>query len=264
MPILTLPTSKKRPEIKTYSGRKLKTYISSETTEKLKSFSKTAEGSLFSTLISTWNILFYQYTQEHDFIVATPSAGRFHSDLENQIGFYANTLVLRNQLDPEADFITTYNTINDNTLAALNHQNYPFDELIENVGIKRDTSRNAIFDVMISLQSSNENPTATQQAKKEESIIDLGDCYSKFDIEVNFYEEDGQLALVIDYNKDVYENSMIHKMLQHYKMLVHELLQNPHQKIKNISLLSAEEKQLFFVKGALGRTTRLSKVVKTH
>ncbi len=244
LPVLNLPTNKKRPAIKTYVGNRLKTRLSNEVLQNIKSFTQDQEGSIFSTVVAIWKILFYQYTQEKDFIIATPSAGRFHSDLEDQIGFYVNTLVLRNEIDPEKNFISNYQKIKDNTLAAINHQVYPFDALVEDASIKRDTSRSAIFDVMIAFQNIGKNIDSEIEIKDNETIEELGPCYAKFDIEINLYEEYGQLVVLIEYNKDVYENEMIKQMLQHFKTLASALLETPHEKVKNVSILTPEEKHL--------------------
>ncbi len=243
VPTLSLPTTKKRPVSKTYNGKKLKTYLSKATYQELKSFSKLQEGSLFNTLITIWNIVFHKYTQEDDFVIGTPSAGRLHSELENQIGFYVNTLALRNTISPEANFISTYQQIKENTAKAVQHQVYPFDALVENITLKRDTSRNALFDVMISLQNiidRSEEVTRNDVLDITE-IIDEGSCYSKFDIEINFSEEEGHLALQLDYNVDVYDVETIERLLVHFKTITKVLLASPEKRIGSLQLITAED-----------------------
>ncbi|WP_299316052.1 condensation domain-containing protein, partial [uncultured Aquimarina sp.] len=127
LPLLDFPSYKARPQIKTYNGRKLSTYISSDITGDLNTYCQEQGGSLFMGLLAVWNILCYKYTAQKDIIIGTPVAGRNHSSLEDQIGFYVNTLPLRNQIDPEESFDTFYRKIKDNTLKSYGHQEYPFD-----------------------------------------------------------------------------------------------------------------------------------------
>jgi amino acid adenylation domain-containing protein len=104
LPILELPTTKIRPLLKTNKGYSLGTYLSKEISQKLKSYSQQNGGSLFIGLVASLNALFYRYTAEEDFIIGSPVAGRDHVDLEDQIGFYVNTLILRNEVKGEENF----------------------------------------------------------------------------------------------------------------------------------------------------------------
>ena len=107
-------------------------------------------------LLASWNIMMYHYTAQKDMIIGTPIAGRDHSDLEDQIGFYINTLALRNEINPEESFNAFYEIIKRNMLQSYSHQMYPFDRLVEELDLRRDTSRSAVFDVMITLQNNGE------------------------------------------------------------------------------------------------------------
>ncbi|MFP7658461.1 condensation domain-containing protein [Chryseobacterium proteolyticum] len=104
LPTINLPAKNKRPLIKGNKGKRLGTYISKETSQKLKQFCQEKGGSLFMGLLSSLNAVFYKYTGQNDLIIGTPIAGRDHLDLENQIGFYVNTLALRNNVNPNESF----------------------------------------------------------------------------------------------------------------------------------------------------------------
>jgi len=141
IPAMDLPGQKIRPQVKTNNGRTLRTVLSESETTTLITFGQEQGGSLFMTLLAVWNILLYRYTGQKDIIIGTPISGRNNSQLENQIGFFLNTLVLRNKLDSKDSFIDFYKKIKINTVEAYQHVQYPFDRLVEDLELERNASR---------------------------------------------------------------------------------------------------------------------------
>lgn len=243
LPLLDLPIDKQRPRIKTNNGRNLSTFIDVELNTKLKDFSRSNNGSLFMTLLAGWNVLMYRYTGQKDIVIGTPIAGREHADLQNQIGFYVNTLALRNQIIPAESFIEFYRQLKENTLKSYKHQMYPFDQLVEDLNVQRDTSRNPIFDIFFILQNNSETPNSAQLNEVEyDEISDKGFKTSQFDIDITFYDQGNYLSIELVYNPDVYEGEMVKNLLRHYKQLLHVILENPEGKIAEYDFLSASEK----------------------
>jgi amino acid adenylation domain-containing protein len=248
LPVLDLPSSKFRPRVKSYNGYGLITYIDLETVSKLKRYSQKNGGSLFISLLSVWNVLMYRYTSQKDIITGTPVAGRDHADLEDQIGFYVNTLALRCRIDPEKSFDEFYKEISNDILDAFSHQMYPFDRLVEELKLQRDTSRSAVFDVMLTLQNATRSVQRTGiNSGKSGEIIDLGPSSAKFDIDMSFKEENENLSLHIVYNTDVYEKDEIIRLIQHYKNLLNILPDHKETKLDRIDFLSIEEKDQLLI-----------------
>ncbi len=248
LPLIDLPTSKKRPVVKTNNGAALETYLSKEVSIGLKDFSVRNGGTLFMGLLASLKVLFYRYTGQDDIIIGSPVAGREHQDLENQIGFYVNTLALRNQLNAEDSFEEFFENVKNRTLEAYSHQMYPFDRLVEEVDLKRDTSRGAIFDVMMVLQ----NTRAADEAIEihENLINDIRETESKtskFDLLFNIKEVGNHLSFKIEYNTDVYDWELIKKFMVHYKSLLSKLLESPNEGIGSIAYLCKEEREKILV-----------------
>ncbi|SKA48469.1 Non-ribosomal peptide synthetase component F, partial [Chitinophaga eiseniae] len=243
LPELSLPGSKSRPAVKTFSGRRCRTCLSPELTAQLRSFTRAEGGSLFMTLLAAWKVLLYRYTGEQDIIIGTPAAGRNHADLENQIGFYVNTLPLRNKVNGQSSFEAFVRQLRTNTLQAYTHQAYPFDDILQDVGVRRNTSRSAIFDVMVALQNIGEKNTGTATSAVVDTITDMGHCYAKFDMEINIYEEGEALSMVVDYNTDVFHEHQVKQLLNHFKQLTSIMLERPGLPIDTIDFLTAAEKE---------------------
>jgi polyketide synthase PksJ len=248
LPRLDFPRVKIRPKNKTYNGETLSTYINSELTTKLRSFCQTNNGSLYSGLLTVWNILSYKFTFQKDIIVASPIAGRDHEDLLHQIGYYANTLVFRNKVNPEQSFQLLFEQVSANVLASFEHQMYPFDLLVEDLNIHRSTDRNAIFDLMFSLQNLDENNEVLSLSAEEAETINVGNTtVSRFDLEVVFQEVDKSLYFSINYNTDIYDRQIIENIMKQFSQLLGYLNMNPEVPVGDICFLSASEKheQLF-------------------
>ena len=120
---------------------------------------------------------------------------------------------------------------------------YPFDRLVEELNLQRDTSRSAVFDVMLTLQNTGEKREGVELKGEElNQLVDHGDSVSKFDLDISFQEIGDYLSLHVLYNPDVYDRSMIEGLINHYKQLLHALLDSPKEKTSQIDYLSESEK----------------------
>ncbi len=248
LPLLDLPATKQRPNVKTYNGQGLATYLDKTTTAKLKGYIQDKGGSLFMGLLASWNVLMYRYTAQQDIIIGSPIAGREHADLEDQIGFYVNTLALRNQVDPQESFDGFYQALKEDTLKSYGHQMYPFDRLVEDLNLHRDTSRSAVFDVMLILQNNGEKSKGVELAEEAlNQTVDQGYRTSRFDLEITAEEMGDYLSLSLVFNPDVYEKAMVEGMIRHYKHLLNALLETPQAKLSQVDYLSEEEKHTLLV-----------------
>lgn len=243
LPNLNLPTFKERPQILTYNGGHYRTYLGKETTKKLKQFCKENGGSLFMLLLANWNVLFHRYLGQKDIIIGTLVAGRVHPNLEDQVGYYVNTLALRNKIEPENSFSSFYQKVKDKTLEAFEHQMYPFDNLLEELDVERDVSRTPIFDILLVLHNIKEREKEYIHLNKEQidNISYLGKTFSKFPLEIEFKELGDYVSFDIKFNTDIYEESFIKSCMRHYKKLINELLLTPQKKINKVEFLTEEE-----------------------
>ncbi|MGB3465634.1 MAG: condensation domain-containing protein, partial [Cyclobacteriaceae bacterium] len=245
LPVLDLPGSKKRPAIKTYSGRSMSTYMDKDITLRLNEYALSNGGSLFMSLLASWNVLMYRYTSQTDIIIGSPVSGREHSDLGDQIGFYVNSLSLRNEINPIKSFKEIFEAVKTNTLEAFAHQMYPFDRLVEELGLEHNKSRSAVFDIMLTVQNNGEGVATFELSDEEVGTIiqDADETTSKFDINVTFKEESGYLLFHVAYNPDVYEADMVEGMMRHFRSMIDEMLNDPEKPISEINYLSEGEKE---------------------
>jgi tyrocidine synthetase-3 len=242
LPILDLPSGHKRPLVKTYSGERMKIVLSKQLISDLKAKCNFLDGSLFNGFVTLWNILFYRYTGNEDIIIGTPVAGREHPDLSKQIGFYVNTVPLRNHIVPTDSFEVMFDKIKKRTLEAFSHQNYPFDQLVEIMQLPRNISRSPIFDVMLTMQDPVKSKTEFPEDKLG-VVKSCGTCIPKFDLDIYVEEINGYVSIDVDYNVNVYESHLIKRLLEHFQELLCSVLDQPQIPVSKLNLLYEEERK---------------------
>lgn len=245
VPILELPSQKERPTVKTFNGASLITTFDKHVLDGLNNIAKSIGGTLFMNLLACVNALLYRYTGQQDIVVGSPIAGRDHPDLENQIGFYVNTLALRTQFDGLGSYLELLEKIKELTLSAYEHQLYPYDELVEALKLPRNVSRNPLFDVMIVLQNSADQDAVFELNGLKTSYYEEAEYrIAQFDVNFVFSESGNGLNLLLKYNTDIYSNEQMIGLLSHLEKLMASVARDPKQSLAAIDILSKEDRHL--------------------
>jgi amino acid adenylation domain-containing protein len=150
---LELPTDHPRPARPTYRGTKLCFELPEALVSQLTRLSQTSGVTLQMTLLAAFQTLLSRYSGQHDIAVGVPVAGRSHADLEDLIGFFVNTIVLRTDLSADPTFQELLGRVRQVSLAAYDHQDLPFEKLVEELRPERQLSRSPLFQVMFQLQN---------------------------------------------------------------------------------------------------------------
>ncbi|PSL21502.1 non-ribosomal peptide synthetase [Chitinophaga ginsengisoli] len=242
LPVLELPADFPRPPVQRFEGGNYYHTIPAEVLGGLQSLVAGSQATLFMGLVTAVKSLLYRYTGQTDIVVGTPVAGREHPDLEDQIGLYVNTLVLRTTLTADEGFTSNLSAVRETALEAYANQEYPFNLLVEDIDINRDVSHSAIFDVMIVLRDADEEvPVRGTERRDEELDMHLGG--SKFDITFYFKQQSDGLQLQIEYNRELFTHARIKRMGQHLHQLMKAAVATPGTPISRLPYLSAEEQQ---------------------
>ncbi|MDH3600983.1 MAG: amino acid adenylation domain-containing protein, partial [Candidatus Tectomicrobia bacterium] len=239
IPVLNLPTDQPRPAHKTFNGATAEFHFDPRTTTELKRLSTETGVSLFMVLLAAVNVLAYRYTNQNDIIIGSPIAGRDHIDLEDQLGLYINTLAMRSRINGDETFAAFLQDVQRTTTTAYEHQNYPFDKLVDELELARDVSRSPLFDVMVSLQSTGRRTLTLPGGRA--TPYKLVSLASKFDLTFIFTEVDESLNLELEYNTDLFDNARMQRLWSHLIALLHDVISNPHYRINALTLLSPQE-----------------------
>lgn len=240
IPVLQLPEDYPRPVTQGYQGDVLRKTLPLSTLQALEQFSQSAGATLFMCLTAIVKVLLYRYSGQRDIWLGTLSAGRVHPSLDQQLGFYVNTLVLRDYLDDGIDFSTLLAKVRQTSTAAIEHELYPFDLLVEELAQGRDRSRSPLFDVLMVFE---EDPGALALGEMSATLEPVDWQTSKFDLSFGF--KAGQQGLVIDieYNTALYKAARIKRMLEHVACLIDSVLNDAGQAVDQLNMLPADEKQ---------------------
>jgi len=244
---LDLPTDFKRPAVLSSNGSTIKSNINKETLEELKKLSNSSGASLFMTLVAVVNSLLNRYTGKEDICIGSPIAGRVHADLEDQVGFYLNNLVLRTQFNETDSFNELLAKTKDVCLNAFEHQLYPFEQLIDELNLAQDRSRSPLFDVVVVLQNTDVS-TGTQNGTSTDADFsiqgyDSGYRVSTSDLRIEFTELYNGLEINIDYNTDLFKTETIERMIGQFKTLFSSVVNKPNESLHNLNYITADQKE---------------------
>ncbi|HVI44929.1 MAG TPA: amino acid adenylation domain-containing protein [Chitinophaga sp.] len=244
LPVLNLPTDMPRPSVKTYNGGSVFKTINPAVTGRLKTLLHQQGATLFMGLLAVVKLLLNRYTGQEDIIIGSPVAGRDHVDLENQIGFYVNTIALRTKFNSTDSYNTLLQHIRQVALGAYEHQVYPFDELAYDLNLLRDASRGTLFDVMMVLQNAGMNGTQPQKNMGELTVsaYESEDTSSKFDLVFDFAEASDGIRARIEYNSDIFYPETIQRLAAHFENLLEQAVTHPDMPGCQLDMISQEEK----------------------
>jgi amino acid adenylation domain-containing protein len=240
-PVLTFPPDHPRPATESFRGTRAKVMVPAELTTRLEVMSQRHGVTLFMTLLSAFNVLLARYTGQKDIVVGTPSANRGRPELNALIGFFVNNLVLRTDLNGEPTFTELLGRVREVTLKAYEHQDVPFDQLVNALRTERSLEHSPLFQVMFALQNFALNEVEIPGATMKQVELDIDSA--RFDLTVEIFPKGGELKCFFDYKADLYEAETIARMQRHYLAILESVVVDQEQKIGAIGLLSEDERR---------------------
>ncbi|MCP4148248.1 MAG: amino acid adenylation domain-containing protein, partial [bacterium] len=245
IPVLAMPTDYPRPAVQDFEGETITFEIEAEQVEGIRRLTQNHGTTLYMVLLALFNIQMSKYGGQEDIIVGTPSAGRRHTDLDNIIGMFINTLAMRNKPAAAKSFEEFLTEVKQNSLEAFENQDYQFDHLLDHLNLKRDLGRNPLFDAMFILQNfRNEELEIKNLTLKP---YEFEDKVSKLDITLQVTEGENKLYAHLEYCVGLFKKETMERFFKHYINIMADAVTNPGKALAKINMLSqAEEKQLLY------------------
>jgi amino acid adenylation domain-containing protein/non-ribosomal peptide synthase protein (TIGR01720 family) len=237
--VLDLPVDHSRPPVKSYQGSSRTFTLNREETRQLKALGEGSEATLFMTLLSVLNVLLGKLSNQEDITIGTPIAGRYHAELEGIIGLFVNTLALRNQPKGGLSFREFLEEVKTSSLSGFEHQLYPYEELVNELELPRDTGRNPLFDVMFTFQNFRQDELQIPGLQLKFRDGDHG--ISKFDIEVMAVEAGEELQFIFEYSTSLFKAETIDRFISYFKRIVTEVTTDANKQLSQIDILSPSE-----------------------
>ena len=245
VPVLELPADRPRPAIQTFRGAAQSFTLPEALSDELKALGRREGTTLFMTLLAAFQTLLHRYTGQDDIAVGSPIAGRTRAEFEGLIGLFINTLVLRDDLSGDPKFKELMGRVRDATLAAYQHQELPFEKLVEGLRPERDPSRSPLFQVMFVLQ--NMPRTSLELPGLTVTPLEGDSGTAKFDLTLSMAEAAGSLRATLEYNTDLFDHGTIERMIGHFQTLLEGIVANPDQRLSELPILTEAERHQLLV-----------------
>ncbi|HEY7559872.1 MAG TPA: amino acid adenylation domain-containing protein [Candidatus Binatia bacterium] len=234
-----LPTDRARPPRQSYRGARQTIVLPRPLTVALKRLSRNESVTMFMILLAAFKTLLYRYSGREDIVIGSPIAGRNRAEVENLIGLFTNTLVLRTDLRSDPSFAELLKRVRENCLKAYAHQDLPFEKLVEELHPNRDLARNPLFQEMFIFQNT-PNPVPTIRGLTTHRLeVDGGT--SKFDLTLSLSEQNEQLVGSFEYSTDLFNRPTVERIARHFLTLLEGIVADPNQHISELAILSAVE-----------------------
>ncbi|MEU8196213.1 amino acid adenylation domain-containing protein [Microbispora amethystogenes] len=235
---LDLPTDRGRPPVSRHVGETFFLVIPSGLTSRLTEVSRAQRATRFMTLLAVFQLLLGRYAGVADVSVGTPVAGRTRPELEDVVGFFVNTVVVRTAWTDDPAFVDFLDRVRAGVLGAFVHQDVPFEQVVEALKPPRDPSRTPLFQVMLAMQNlpahSSAFPGLTVTAREPAGSV------AKFDLTVAWEEEpleSGELRGSVEYDVDLFDRETVERMMRHYVTLLESALGAPQAQISTLSMV---------------------------
>jgi tyrocidine synthetase-3 len=243
IPVLNLPTDFLRPTIQSFAGGSLSFEIEAEETGALRRLCRDEGVTLYMVLLALFNVLLSKLSGSEDIVVGTPVAGRRHPDLEKIMGMFVNTLALRNRPVGERRFTGFLQEVGARALAGFENQDYPFEDLVEQLAVKRDTGRNPLFDVLFVLQNIEPISPGSRPAGWQLYPDQYENRVSKFDITLIGVEGQEKLFFNVQYCSRLFKPQRLEGFIRCFKQILRAAVREPALKLARIEMVSTEERQ---------------------
>ncbi len=239
LPILALPTDHPRPPFRTSNGATKYFYLSPQLTEAVKRVSRQEGCTPFVTLLAAFKTLLHRYTGQNDILVGTPVAGRTLPSDQNLIGLFTNTLALRTQIDKDLTFRQLLQRVRETTLAALANQEFPFEQLVDELQVNRDPSRPPVFQVMFIARTA--RPKAQKIAGLTLHALETDTGAALVDLSLVTWETEAGQLVAFEYNTDLFDENTIDRLFVHYENLLQGAVANPSSHLLRLPMLTLAE-----------------------
>ncbi|MFE2146444.1 amino acid adenylation domain-containing protein, partial [Streptomyces sp. NPDC059456] len=239
VPVLELPTDRPRPAGWSGRGGAVEIDLPRELEVELGELARRCGVTRFTVLLAVVQIVLGRWSGQQDVAVGTPVAGRGQLELERLVGLLVNTVVLRGDLSGAPSFTEFLGRVRESVLGAFDHQEVPFERLVEQLRPERDPSRNPLFQVMFDVQESAAGGPRVEGLDVEHFVLPWGSA--KFDLTATFLLYPDRFALNVEYASDLFDAATVTRFAGHVGRVLEAVVADPEQAVGRLELLSPAE-----------------------
>jgi amino acid adenylation domain-containing protein len=235
-PVLDLPADRPRPAVAGNEGALLVCHLPGETLRGMRELGRAEAASTYAVLLTGFQTVLMRYTGVEDLVIGTANAGRSGADVENLIGFFVNMLALRTDQSGDPSFREALRRTMDTLMDSWDHQEAPFERVVERLGRRRDASRNPVFQVSLDLLGGDLVDFRIPGLVAE--FLDVDPGVSRFDMAINAYEETDGITFRVEYATGLFDAGRVAAMFQHLAEVLRAACAEPDRALSALPLLT--------------------------
>ncbi|WP_420127104.1 non-ribosomal peptide synthase/polyketide synthase [Longimicrobium sp.] len=240
--LLELPTDRPRPPVQSNRGARETFELPRALLDRLQALGRGEGATLYMVMLAAFQLLLSRYSGSDDVVVGSPIAGRTRREVEDLIGFFANTLVLRTDLSADPTFRELLARVREGTLGAYEHQEVPFERLVAELQPQRSLSHAPLVQVMFVLQNADRSGVGLEGLRMEGVAAESET--TRFDMALTAVPHDGGVSGVVEYSTDLFDRATVRRMLGHLERVLEQAAARPEARLSELDLLSADERGL--------------------
>jgi amino acid adenylation domain-containing protein len=280
LPVLDLPGDRSRPSVQTFAGDSLDFALTPALTQDLKALARAKGSTLHTTLLAAFAALLYRYTGQEEALVGTLTSGRSHAEFVNVAGYFVNPVAVRVRPGAGVAFDVFLEQVRQTLLGALEHQEFPFAQLVERLQPTRDASYSPLVQVMFVLQQPQRIPESVPfMLGQDGGRMELGGMtlrsvpmrlrQARFDLDIMMSEAGGRLTGFLQYNTALFDRATMERMTAHFQELLGGIVARPECPLGELPLLTAAETRQLLIgfndtRRAFARPAGVAQVVEAQ
>ena len=231
--IIKFPVDHQRPVKPTCNGASMEFELEEELCDKCREFIKQENLTLFMFLETVYAAELYLYTRETDICIGVPVANRIIPEWKKLIGFFANTIAVRNRIQPSSSFKDVLRINKEHIARCFLNINVPFEQVVKEIHFIRDKAFTPLVQYFFALQNFTRNKMTLDGSEME--LINVGQNTAMFEMTMMMYETGSNIKGLIEYNTDLFNRETIGQFIQTYKSILTQVLEHPDQPLDRIS-----------------------------
>jgi len=240
LPALELPADFPRPPEKQYTGGKYTYTLGLFNSCALKKIAEREGVTMFMLMFASFSVLLSKLSGQEDIVIGVPVSGRNYPELEEMLGLFVNTLPIRVNLKSNYTFKEYLGKIKQKTVSCFEHQNYPYEKMVEELQFQRDPGRNPLFDVMFSYQHDNQSVLTLPNMKID--YLELNEVFSKFDLRLDVKDYSEGLQLDFEYSTCIFKEETICDFSVYFNNIIQGILKDEYITLSQMDIMSNKDR----------------------
>lgn len=240
--LLELPTDRPRPQQQDFTGAQVPVAFDAELTRAVKRLSQQHGVTVFMTLLAAWTVVLSRLSGQNDVVVGTPTANRSHVQTEDLVGFFVNTLALRVDLEGVPSARELLARVRAVSLAAQDHQDLPFEQIVELLQPKRRLDHTPIFQVLLNWHNNDQSAPAFPDMQVD--LLETDYQAVKFDLELNLAEFDDQISGALSYASALFEPATMRRHVEYLETVLRAMVLDNERPLAAIDIVTRQERAM--------------------